>query len=166
MFDGWTVCPRCANQITHSGHLVECSACGFFLYAHSAVTANALPEDDDGRLLLARRAIEPWRGRWDILGGFLGEGEHPLDGVRRELLEETTLEFEPDRYLGGWMGDYDGRATLNLFWTGRFGPGEPRAHDDVAELRWFSRDELPMPEQLAFHRLVPDVLAAWRNEHA
>ena len=125
-----------------------------------------MPEDEDGRLLLARRAFEPWLGRWDIVGGFLGEGEHPLDGLRREVREETTLEFEPDRYFGAWTGDYDGRATLNLFWTGRFAPGEPHAGDDVAELRWFTRDSLPPASELAFHRLVGDVLRVWRDEHA
>ena len=114
MLEGWTLCPRCGNQLTHRANLVECERCGFLLYAHSAVTANALPEDDDGRLLLARRAFEPWRGCWDILGGFLGEGEHPLDGVRRELREETTLEFEPDSYFGAWTGDYFGEVALAM----------------------------------------------------
>ena len=166
MLEGWTLCPRCGNQLTHRANLVECERCGFLLYAHSAVTANALPEDDDGRLLLARRAFEPWRGCWDILGGFLGEGEHPLDGVRRELREETTLEFEPDSYFGAWTGDYEGRATLNLFWTGRLVAGEPEPNDDVAELRWFAADALPSAGELAFDRLVADVLDVWRDEHA
>jgi ADP-ribose pyrophosphatase YjhB (NUDIX family) len=166
MFDGWTVCPRCANQLTHSPHLVECPACGFFLYAHSAVTASALPEDGAGHVLLARRAVDPCRGRWDLVGGFLAEGEHPLDGLRRELREETGQEFEPDRFLGVWTGDYGGRATLNLFWTGRFRPGDLTAADDVAELRWFSAGELPQPEELAFSGLISSVLDVWRDEHA
>jgi len=166
MFDGWTVCPRCASQVTHSGQLVECPSCGYFLYAHSAVTASALPEDGVGRILLARRAVDPCRGMWDLVGGFLAEGEHPLDGLRREVEEETGARFEPDRFLGIWMGDYDGRATLNLFWTGRLATGEVRAADDVAELRWFDADALPPAEELAFHRLIADVLHAWRNQHA
>jgi NAD+ diphosphatase len=145
--------------------VVECSACGFVHYAHSAVTASALPEDG-GRVLLARRAHEPFRGAWDVVGGFVGEGEHPIDGLRREVREETGLDFEPGRLLGIWMGDYDGRATLNLFWCGRLGPGQPEAADDVDELRWFAPDELPRDDELAFDGLIGAVVSAWRQQHA
>ena len=54
-------------------------------------------------MLLGRRGNEPGIGRWDIPGGFLEEGEHPLDALRRELLEETGLEIEPLDLLGIWM---------------------------------------------------------------
>ena len=43
---------------------------------------------------------------WDVPGGFLEEGEHPLDGLRRELREETGLEVEPVRFVGVWMDVY------------------------------------------------------------
>jgi ADP-ribose pyrophosphatase YjhB (NUDIX family) len=127
------------------------------------VTVSVLPEDDAGRVLLARRAFDPFQGFWDAVGGFLDEAEHPLAGVRREVREETGLDFEPRELLGIWMGTYgdDRRATLNLFWTGHLGPGTPQPADDVRELRWFGPDELPGPEELAFDGLVADVLAAW-----
>ena len=80
--------------------------CGSTYYANSAPCVSALVEDDDGRVLLARRAVEPYRGLWDPLGGFLEEGEHPEDALRRELLEETGLRCEPVRFLGVWMDVY------------------------------------------------------------
>jgi 8-oxo-dGTP diphosphatase len=165
---GWAYCPRCANELTRHDNAVECAACGFVLYGHSAVTASALPEDGEGRVLLGRRAFEPFIGLWDVVGGFVEEGEHPLDGVRREVREETGLDFELRDLLGIWMGGYgdEDRATLNLFWTGRLAAGAPQPADDVSELRWFGPDELPPPEQLAFDGLVADVLAAWRQQHA
>jgi 8-oxo-dGTP diphosphatase len=168
LLDGWAHCPRCAHELTHHDNAVACAACGFLLYAHSSVAASALPEDDAGRVLLARRAGEPFAGLWDAVGGFLDEGEHPLDGLRREVLEETGLSFEIGDFLGIWMGRYgdDARATLNLFWTGRIAAGTPHAADDVAELRWFGLDEVPPPEELAFDGLVADVLARWRDQHA
>jgi ADP-ribose pyrophosphatase YjhB (NUDIX family) len=165
ILDGWRLCPICGEAIARATDRVECASCRFVLYPHSAVTASVLPEQD-GRVLLARRAHEPFRGAWDAIGGFVGEGEHPLDGLRREVREETGLEIEVDRLLGIWMGDYTGRATLNLFWTGRLGAGTPQASDDVAELRWFARDTLPAASELAFDGLIATVLAAWRNEQA
>ena len=119
--------------------------------------------------MLARRAVAPFQGFWDIPGGFLDEGEDPLDGLRRELREETGLEVEPERFLGIWMDRYGGdstaEATLNLYWTARVVGGEAAPADDVSELHWFDPDELPAADELAFEN-VPLVLAAWRDEHA
>ena len=168
---GWRFCPRCGEGLRGDERRLECPACGFVAYPSSKATAGALCVDDEGRVLLVRRAIEPFRGRWDIPGGFLDEGEHPLDGLRRELREETGLEVEPVELVGVWMDRYGGdataEATLNLYWTARVVGGEPEAADDVSELGWFAPDELPSPDELAFEN-VPKVLSAWRarQQHA
>jgi ADP-ribose pyrophosphatase YjhB (NUDIX family) len=46
----------------------------------------------DGRALLIRRGSEPLKGEWSIPGGTLELGETLVEGVRRELQEETGLE--------------------------------------------------------------------------
>ncbi len=162
---GWKSCPRCRSQLRSDGRRVECPECGFVAYANPKPTASALCADDEGRLLLTRRAIEPDKGKWDVPGGFVEEDEHPFDTLRRELREETNLEIEPLDFFGVWMDRYGGdstaQSTLNLIWTARVLGGEPRPADDVAELRWFPPDELPPPEECAFE-LVKDVLSAWR----
>ncbi len=107
---------------------------------------------DDGRALLGKRANDPDAGRWDLLGGFLEEGEQPLDGLRRELLEETGVEVEPGEFLGAYLDTYgtDGTTVLNLVFEASIASGELTAADDVAELRWFGLDDLPAREDLAF----------------
>ena len=164
---GWRFCPRCREELRGDEQRFDCPACGFVVYASSKATTGALVEDGS-RVLLARRAGEPFEGRWDIPGGFLDEGEHPLDGLRRELREETGLEVEPVEFLGVWMDRYGGEstaeATLNLYWTARVTGGEPAPADDVDDLRWFERDELPGADELAFEN-VPLVLRTWQ-EHA
>ena len=162
---GWTFCPRCRTELRGDQQRLECPECGFVAYASSKATAGALVADEQGRLLLARRRSEPFKGRWDIPGGFLDEGEHPLEGLRRELREETGLEVEPVDFLGVWTDRYGGdstaEATLNLYWTARVIGGEPAPADDVDDLRWFNRHELPPAGELAFEN-VPLVLAAWQ----
>jgi 8-oxo-dGTP diphosphatase len=166
--DDWKLCPRCGAGLTGDGNRRACGVCGFVVYASSKPTVGALVVES-GRVLLARRAFEPFKGYWDLPGGFLEEGEEPLDGLRRELREETGLEVEPERFLGVWNDRYGGdstaEATLNLYWTARRVGGEPAPADDVSELGWFAPEKIPPPEELAFEN-VPLVLAAWRNQHA
>lgn len=172
--DGWQFCPRCGASLAAAPGRVDCPACGFVTWANAAPTANALVEDEQGRLLLGRRAREPYLGRWDIPGGFVEEDEHPLAALVRELREETGLEVVPGAYVGCLMDTYgepgDGVIhTLNLFWRVHIAPrapGEPApvpaAADDVAELAWFGRDELPARHELAFS-CVPLAIEVWKQ---
>src|SRR5580658_7979131 len=48
----------------------------------------------DGRALLIRRGSEPLKGEWSIPGGILEVGETLIEGVTRELLEETGLNVK------------------------------------------------------------------------
>ena len=163
VLDGWRYCPRCGSPLVHGEGRVEC-ACGFVHYANSAPTASAFVLDHAGRVLLARRAYEPDSGLWDVPGGFLEEGEDPLAGLHRELLEETGLTIEPGEFVGVFTDVYgDGpgaTAVLNLVWEASAVAGEPAPADDVSELRWFPRDGLPRDEELAFRWLGPS-LRAW-----
>ena len=167
--DGWIFCPRCRNEVAHAGGRVECASCGFVAYANPKPTATAVCVDESGRVLLTRRAVEPAVGAWDLPGGFVDEGEHPLQTLRRELREETNLEVEPLEFLGVWNdvygGDSTAKSTVNLFWTARVVGGEPRAADDVSELGWFAREELPRDDEFAFD-CVARALAAWRDANA
>jgi 8-oxo-dGTP diphosphatase len=164
----WRYCPRCRSELIGDDARRECPSCGFVAYASSKPTASAVLVDDGGRVLLARRRHEPFANQWDLPGGFLEEGEHPLDALRRELREEAGVEIEPADFLGIWMDRYgDGEeapATINLYWTARITAGEPQPDDDVTELRWFAPDALPSADEIAFHGA--QVLSAWRDQHA
>src|SRR5882762_1147614 len=46
---------------------------------------------ENGKALLIRRGSEPLLGQWSIPGGTLELGETLLQGVAREMLEETGL---------------------------------------------------------------------------
>jgi hypothetical protein len=117
---GWKYCPRCRTELAGDEKRVECPECGFVAYSNPVPTATAVCVDDEGRVLLGRRALEPDKGLWDLPGGFVDEAEHPLDAVKRELVEEAGLEIEPVEFLGVWMDryGYDSTAasTFNLYW--------------------------------------------------
>jgi len=165
LVDGWKHCPRCAAGLEHGYERVECPACGFVAHSNSETTVGALVVDGEDRLLLVRRARDPYRGTWDVPGGFLDEAEHPLDALRRELREETGLDVEPEEFAGVWLDRYgtgaDAATTLNLYWTARVTGGDAVAGDDAAELGWFPRDALPPENEIGFPN-VRELLRPWR----
>jgi ADP-ribose pyrophosphatase YjhB (NUDIX family) len=158
----WHSCPRCGSGLKHAEGSVACPECGLSVYAGPAPTASAVLVDDQGRVLLSRRAGEPGEGLWDLPGGFMDEGETPLETLRRELREEAGVEIEPGDFLAGLPDRYgeDGGWTINLYWTARIAAGEPKAADDVAEFRWFAADELPPRAEFAFANTI-EALEAW-----
>ena len=167
--DGWKHCPVCATPVEPEDGRVECPECGFVTYAHSMPTASAAVGDGEGRVLLSKRAQDPAAGKWDLPGGFIEEGEHPLECLSRELLEEAGITLTDQQLLGIWMDRYDYRgrvvATLNVYYAARIAEGTPVPADDVVELRWFAPDEVPTAE-LAFEHIT-EVLSAWRrNQNA
>jgi ADP-ribose pyrophosphatase YjhB (NUDIX family) len=57
--------------------------------------------DDDDRILLVRAAQSlTVRGRWFLPGGGLEHGEDPVDGLGREVTEETGLQVIAQSLLG------------------------------------------------------------------
>jgi ADP-ribose pyrophosphatase YjhB (NUDIX family) len=136
--------------------------CGRSTYLAAKPAACGVLLDADGRVLLGRRAHDPGAGLLDVLGGFMEPAETPEQAIARELLEETGLVCTIGRYLGAFPDVYgdSGEHTLNLAFECRFDSGTPEPADDVAELIWFARDDLPTPEQFAFPSSVA-ILAAW-----
>lgn len=167
--DEWKHCPRCGSAaIEVEKGKAECPECGFRAYSSSKPTASAACLDEEGRVLLSRRGIEPAKGKWDFPGGFLEEDEHPLDCLRRELREEAGVEVEPLEFVGVWIDKYGGdgsaQTTLNLYWTARIVEGTPEPDDDVAEFRWFAPAEIS-DDELGFPH-TREVLSALWEKHA
>jgi ADP-ribose pyrophosphatase YjhB (NUDIX family) len=165
----WRYCPRCAGELVRAVHggddeeRLLCRACGLVLYDNPAPTASAVVVDGHGRVMLARRGIEPFRGMWDLPGGFVRPDEDGPGAVRRELREETGLDIAhehvlaivPDRYGAG------GVATLNVFYLARVTGGVERPASDVAEIAWFAPADLPPRSEIAF-ACVAEALRRWR----
>jgi ADP-ribose pyrophosphatase YjhB (NUDIX family) len=165
----WRHCPRCAADLVRGvpdgddEDRLMCRACGLVLYQNPAPTASALVVDDAGRVMLARRGIEPFRGMWDAPGGFMRPGENGEEAARRELEEETGLEIAVGPVLAILPDTYgEGTATLNIFYLARIVGGTPAPASDVSEIAWFGRDELPPASEIAF-ACVADALDQWRH---
>ena len=156
-------CSECATELPGDPP-VTCPSCGVTHYENAKPCGGALVTDDDGRLLLIRRAHDPFDGHWDIPGGFCELRELPEAAAVREVREETGLEIETGGLLGMWLDDYGdtGVVTLNVYFHARAVGGTLALEvGEVAEIGWFAADELP--GELAFPDHERLVLDAWRR---
>lgn len=117
------------------------------------------------KVLLVRRAGEPYQGQWALPGGFVDEGERPVVAARRELAEETGLIWEGPMVPLGAFADpgRDPRGwTVSAAYLADLGMEEACVvpGDDAADARWFFVDELP--ESLAFDHSEIVAAALWR----
>ena len=79
---------------------MECEICAF---RNPKQTATAICIKD-GKLLVVKRNQEPFKGKWDFVGGFLNEGELPLEALRREIKEELNVNVKRAEFLGDFPG--------------------------------------------------------------
>lgn len=45
-----------------------------------------------GRVLLVKRSVEPFKGKWHLADGHVGEGEPLKKALKREFKEETNID--------------------------------------------------------------------------
>lgn len=104
-------------------------------------------DGDALRLLLIRRANDPYAGRWALPGGFVEHGETLDRCAERELQEETGLELRRLDQLAAFSepgrdprGDVVSVAYLALV---RADGQVLRAGSDAAEAAWHEVEALP-----------------------
>jgi mutator protein MutT len=98
---------------------------------------------DGDRVLLVKRANEPFQGWWSIPGGIVETGELLRDAVRREIREETGLEVEPLSIVEVFESIRPTHHFVVVDFLCRVIGGELRAGSDAAAARWFDIQELP-----------------------
>ena len=112
---------------------------------------------DAGRALLVRRGSAPLLGEWSIPGGLLNVGETLVEGLSRELAEETGLDVNVvelievfERIFPAPPGE-DGLPSdpakpqyhfVILDYLCQPRGGTLAAGSDAAELAWVREDEL------------------------
>ena len=103
---------------------------------HSVSVAGVVV-DGQGRALLIQRRDN---GRWEPPGGVLELGEAIVEGLRREVREETGLEVEPERLTGVYKNMIRGVVTL-VFRCHATG-GTITETDETTDWRWAGADEV------------------------
>jgi NAD+ diphosphatase len=138
-----------------------------------------LVTDAQDRALLGRQDVWP-AGRFSTLAGFVEPGETAEQAVRREVAEEAGVIVEDVRLLATQPWPFPSSLMIAATAVADGSP-DPRPDGvELAEVRWFSRDELAesvasgalaVPGQISISRWLidgwyggrlPDDGAGWR----
>jgi len=166
---GRRYCWRCGSALKESLPTI-CDTCSQAHYDNPKPCGEAVVVRD-GRILMLRRAQSPWKGHWDLPGGFCDQGEHPMHATERELKEELGLSGKAVAYLGTWMDTYGPPAvdgiidqTANSAYLIELDDSNISfvlEQNEVLDAQWFPLDK--PPDSLAFPVHVERVLSVARK---
>ena len=145
------------------------------LRLNAAVTVDLVVltvRDDRLSVLVVRRGGAPFRGRWALPGGFVGEHEDLAEAAARELQEEAGIgaiqaHLEQLATYGSPRRDPRGRVVSTAYLALLPGLPEPCAGTDASDARWaYADDIIDEPAYLAFdhHRIVTDGVERARSK--
>jgi 8-oxo-dGTP diphosphatase len=141
-------CPLCGSGLgraqVEGRERVRCSDCAFVLYENPSCAAAGVVVDPRGRVLLVRRAIEPFQGQWALPAGYQEVDEGPANAAIREVLEESGIQVEILRLIDLLFlpGQRVKPANLAVYLCRPIG-GELRRGHDTLEAAWFDPGQLP-----------------------
>jgi ADP-ribose pyrophosphatase YjhB (NUDIX family) len=141
-------CSRCGATVAlklpagDSRRRWTCDTCGTIHYQNPKIVVGCVPEQD-GRILLCRRAIAPRIGFWTVPAGFMELGETLAEGAARETLEEACAEVR----IGHLFASVDviEAGQVHLFFTATL-IGGFAAGDETQEADLFSKTDIPWSE--------------------
>ena len=152
-------CPACGGRVKERREKGEgkggweCSRCGQRVWDNPVPSVVAVIEKQ-GKVLLAKRGREPFKGYWDLVGGFLNPGESLEEGLRREIKEELGVRVKKMEYLGSAATVYAGEQVVGAVFKVEVEDEQFKPADDVVEVRWFDKKRLPK-------KLVPFADVRW-----
>ena len=125
-----------------------------YKYARPALTADCVVfglDEEDLKVLLIQRGMDPFTGKWALPGGFAMVGESLEATARRELSEETGLKnvFLEQLYTFS-SPDRDPRehvVTVAYYALVNLSEHKIQAATDASNAAWFAIDDIP---KLAF----------------
>jgi 8-oxo-dGTP diphosphatase len=123
-------------------------------YPRAALTVDCVVfgyGEDELKVLLIQRALEPFKGKWALPGGFVRVDETLENAARRELAEEAGLQnvFLEQLYTFGAV-NRDPRervVSVSHYALVKLSDHKAKAATDAADAEWFSISDLP---KLAF----------------
>lgn len=141
-------CPYCGNKLTR--RLIEgrdrlfCPQCKKVYYENPTPVVAVIARDENKRVLLIKRKLEPGKGEWALPSGFMELEESPEQAALRELKEETGMTGKCKRLIGVYANKSEIHGYLvNIIYEVEIIGGNICASDDATEAKFFPHDQIP-----------------------
>lgn len=95
----------------------------------------------NGKILLLKRNVEPFKGFWNLVGGHVEEKETLREAVKREFKEETGLDVTVGDIVDGRIEKTFDRIKIIVAFEVTSAAGEIRLNSENEAYDWF--DEVP-----------------------
>jgi ADP-ribose pyrophosphatase YjhB (NUDIX family) len=118
-----------------------------------SVSIAAVVVDDAGRVLVTQRRDN---GRWEPPGGVLETEESILDGLTREVEEETGLIVEATKLTGVYKNMV--RGVVALMFRAHVTGGTLSTSDETAQVEWWTPEAVAERMDPAYAVRVLDAL--------
>jgi 8-oxo-dGTP pyrophosphatase MutT (NUDIX family) len=110
------------------------------------ISVKGIVIDDYGRVLLTKED----NGKWEILGGGLEHNEDPIEGLKREIYEETGLKVtyvspSPKYFITVKRLGYE-TYVANVIYEVKLESLDFKPSEECQELRFFSVEEMKQVE--------------------
>lgn len=156
-------CPKCGSETksTSAGWSRTCLNDNSEHYPRTEPAMIVAVHDENDRILLGRR--KEWPETWfSTLAGFVEAGESAEACVLREVYEESGIDLDPQSltYLGSQPWPFP--ASLMLGYRAKaLTTGLVSDEEEMAEVRWFSKDEFATACELKTLQLPNKTTIAW-----
>ncbi len=145
--DVYKFCLKCGGKLTPKAEFsLQCSDCGFRFFQNGQAAIGAIIENDQGQILVTKRAYDPGKGQWDLPGGFTHPYETAEQTIKREIKEELGVEIAIDHYVTNYPNRYSNQGidipTLDIYFKVHIVSGEIKVADDVGEYQFISKEEI------------------------
>ena len=113
------------------------------------------PERNLIRVLLTRRGIPPYRGKWCLPGGHIEKSEPARDAIIREVKEEVGVDFDASFF--GYFDEIipkDDIHAVVLIFDGEFRGDFQAQVGEITEMNWFSREEIKRLKLAFQHNMI------------
>jgi ADP-ribose pyrophosphatase YjhB (NUDIX family) len=139
-------CSNCGSSVTlkipegDDRPRFVCTSCNAVHYENPKVVVGCIPEQE-GRILLCKRDIEPKLGKWTLPAGYLENNETLLQGAIRETMEETNSRVEiiaPYRLF-----DLAFVSQVYLMFRARLLSVAFKPTTESSEIKLFTEDQIP-----------------------
>jgi 8-oxo-dGTP diphosphatase len=112
---------------------------------HAYIGVDAIIRNSDGKILLMKRNVEPYKGYWGLITGLVKANENVDEALKRVAGEEVGIDIVVDKYTGRYydeVGRHPTKTCICLPHVCRVLSGEPQPLKKCDEARWFSPEEI------------------------